>query len=296
MSNFVAAIVVVALSASTQPASPFVDEPEASTEALTAQGTASPTAAPAAGADTVHLVSGGFMRGTVEEYEPGGAVVLLKSDGTRRTFEAKEVSRVDIGSQPAPAPAPTEPAEVLEAPAVDPEPSPIAATARRTRMRSGRTRLHLVRTDGGSSDFALHRKTADIVVSGSGGSASGIAWETTCRAPCGKTVDTEPLYFVGRATGLTLGSKPVDLRAYEGGDVTLEVEGGSVGLYAGGYAAFFGGTVAAAISPTWFVVDGWNRGVGGALLAGGLAGVVGGIVMLVRSRHRVTPVSGRPRR
>ncbi|MBV1862255.1 MAG: hypothetical protein KUG77_27800 [Nannocystaceae bacterium] len=292
MGNFVAAIVAVALSASTQPASPFVDEPAPPTEAPTAQGTASPTAAPTAGADIVHLVSGGFVRGTVEEYEPGGTVVLLKSDGTRKTFEATEVSRVDIGGQPAPA----EPAEVLEAPAVDPEPSPIAATARSTRTASDKTRLHLVRKDGGSSDFALHRKTADIVVSGSGGSASGIAWETTCRAPCGKTVDTEPLYFVGRATGLTLGSKPVDLRAYEGGDVTLEVEGGSRGLFAGGYSLVFAGSLAAASSTVWFMLDDLNNGAGGAMLAAGVAGFVGGFVMVFRSRHRVTPVSGRPRR
>ncbi len=234
------------------------------------------------------------MRGTVEEYEPGGTVVLIKSDGTRKTFEASEVSRVEIGGQSAPAPA--EPPEVVETPAVDFEQPPIAAAARSTSIPPGTTRLHLVRTDAGRSDLALHRKLADVVVSGSGGSASGVAWETTCRAPCGKPVATEPLYFVGRATGATLGSKPVDLRAYEGGDVTLEVEGGSVGMFAGGYALVIAGSLAAGASVTWFMLDDMSNAAGGAVLAAGVGGIVGGFVMLMRSRHRVTAVSGRPRR
>lgn len=294
MSNVLATVVAVALSASAQPSSPSDAATAPPSETPTAEQAAAPTASPTAGADVVHLASGGFVRGTVEEYEPGGTVVLLKSDGTRKTFEASEVSRVEIGSQAAPTPA--QPPEVVEAPAVDSDPSPIATAARSTSIPPNRTRLHLIRTDGGNADFALHRKFADVVVSGSGGSASGIAWETTCRAPCGKTVDAEPLYFVGRATRLTLGSKPVDLRAYEGGDVTLEVEGGSVGLYAGGYALALAGSITAASSVTWFILEDWNNGVGGAVLVTGVAGVVGGLIMVLRSRHRVTAVSGRPRR
>lgn len=298
MSNVLAAIIAATLCA---PATP-VQNPEAPTETETAEPEAPPAATPTTGADVVHLASGGFIRGTVEEYEPGGAVVILKSDGTRKTLDASEVSRVEIGGQPATAAAPAVVAEAVDdepAPAVatvevDDDPAPVAARSRG--VGSGRTRLHIVRTDELSLDIALHRKIAEVSVSGTGGSASGTAWETTCRAPCGKSVETEPVYFVGRTQGATLGSAPIDLRPYEGGDVTLEVEGGSMGMFAGSYVLWLSGTLVASSSVVWFMIDDLNNGVGAVMLTTGVAGVVGGLVMLFRSRHRVTAVSGRPRR
>ena len=58
----------------------------------------------AQGTDVVMLANGGRLRGTVEVYEPGADVVIVLSDGTRRTVPAAEVAQVVFGDAPATTP------------------------------------------------------------------------------------------------------------------------------------------------------------------------------------------------
>jgi len=277
MSNALAVIIATSIAASPAPAPSPAEAPTQSVPA---------TAPAVVGDDVVHLKSGGFVRGTVEEYEPGGQVVLRKADGTVRTFAADEVERVEVGGAAKPAePTPTEFEPAAPARPVDGEPLPSEA------------RVHLVRVDGGSSDIALQRRTSNVFVSGYGGSASGMAWETACTAPCGRRIDTNGAYFVnGLDKGPLLASKVINLHEFAGRDVTLEVRGGRTGVWAGGFVLVTAGATAAALSPLWFIVDDYSNATGGVLLAAGTGALIGGIVMMVRGRHRVTAVPGKPSR
>ncbi len=97
----------------------------------------------AQGTDVVMLANGGRLRGTVEVYEPGADVVIVLSDGTRRTVPAAEVAQVVFGDAPAtpstpptttpptttppPTPPPTTGPVIVEAlPALPPAPPPPA--------------------------------------------------------------------------------------------------------------------------------------------------------------------------
>jgi hypothetical protein len=101
----------------------------------------------AQGTDVVMLSNGGRLRGTVEVYEPGADVVIVLSDGTRRTVPAAEVAQVIFGDAGAPTeppptesptsppnpvlPLPTEPAPLAPSPpptVLTPIPSPSAPT------------------------------------------------------------------------------------------------------------------------------------------------------------------------
>lgn len=240
------------------------------------QAASPPEAAPTSGDDVVHLKSGGFVRGTIEEYEPGGSVVLRKADGSTRTFSAEEVDRVDVeGAQPQPPPMTTEPPSVTLGP--------------------GLARVHLVSAGRRSEDLALLRRTGGVFVSGSAGSASGFSWDTVCAAPCGKPVDTTAVYFVnGLNKGALTSSKTLSLAPYEGQDVTLNVRGGSTGLLVGGVVVMTVGGVAAGMSSLWFINDDYSKLNGAVMLAAGTAGFVGGLIMLLRGRHRVELQPGRP--
>lgn len=241
-----------------------------------------------AGDDVVHLKSGGFVRGVVEEYEPGGQVVLRRPDGSVRTFAAAEVDRVAIGGSSAPEPVgtPTEPAGT---------PVPTAATpSDEAELSAGYARVHLVRVGKGPTDLVLQRKTGGVFVSGAGGSASGLSWENSCSAPCRRPIPTNGVYFVnGANTGAGLASKSINLNAYGGRDVTLRVKGGRPGVLIGGYLLTLVGGTTAAVAPLWFINDNMNNGVGAAMLATGTGALIGGIVMWVRGRNRVTMVPGR---
>lgn len=232
------------------------------------------TAVAPAGDDVVYLKSGGFVRGTVQQYEPGGSVVLLLADGTLQTLEPSQVDRVAIGG------AQTRP-----------------QTPKPRGPSSAETRVHLVRADGGSSDIALMRRTGGAYVSGPGGSASGVSWANTCTAPCGRLIDTNGVYFInGTNKGPLLASKPLNLHEYRGRDVTLEVSGGRTGLMLGGMLLVSAGTVAAAVSPVFLVGEDDGMPTGVAMVAAGTGALVGGIIMMVRGRHRVKARRGRPKR
>lgn len=71
-----------------------------------------------AGTDVVRLANGGRLRGTVEVYEPGHDVVIVLSDGTRRTIPAADVAEVIFGDTIVP-PAGAPPTS--EVPAVPPD-------------------------------------------------------------------------------------------------------------------------------------------------------------------------------
>ncbi len=275
MSSVLASTVAIALSASglTQPA------PAAAPSETAAPATPE---APGSGSDVVHLRSGGFVRGTVEEYEPGGNVVLRKADGTTRTFGPDEVDRVDVGGSPAPTPEPKEPA---------PEPAPAAEPA----VSGDAARVFLVRGDRRRGELVLQRRTGGVYVSGYGGSASGVAWDNVCTAPCERPIDTNGAYTVNALNkGPALMSKSFSLDPYRGQDVTLEVRGGSTGMFIGGVLVSTVGGTLAAVSSLWFIDDARSNAAGGAMLAAGIGGFVGGIVMLFRARHRVRAVPGRP--
>ncbi len=285
MSNVLAAIVATSIAAGSPAPAP------APAEGAPTEASPEPAPAPAVGKDVVHLKSGGFVRGTVEEYEPGGPVVLRKSDGSVRTFEGSEVDRVEIGGAEKPA----QPEPATDFPTTAPQPVPERAAD--GEPSSTETRVHLVRVDNGSMDIALQRRTGGVFVSGYGGSASGVSWETTCTAPCGRRVDTNGAYFVnGLNKGPVLASKTVNLNAYAGRDVTLEVKGGKAGVWAGGFVLVTAGATAAALSPLWFIIDDYSNATGAVLLATGTGALIAGIVMMVRGRHRVTAVPGRPSR
>ena len=219
MSNVIAAIIATTLGAgSPAPAPSPADAP--------AEAAPAPTPGPV-GDDIVHLKSGGFVRGVVEEYEPGGQVVLRKADGSTRTFEAADVDRVEIGgAAQAPQPAAPPPTNFEDA-------APLRASDEEA-VGSHFARVYLVRV-GDGKDIALQRRTESVYVSGYGGSASGMAWETACTQPCGRRIDTNGIYFVnGPDMGPIVGSKTINLHPYAGQSVTLEVEGGRPGLWAGG--------------------------------------------------------------
>lgn len=233
------------------------------------------------GRDVVHLQSGGFVRGTIEEYEPGGRVVLRKTDGSTRTFSASEVDRVDVRG-------------------VRAQPSPESTLSSSSKPPSltlgpGLARVHLVSAGRRSGELALLRRTGGVFVSGSAGSASGFSWETICSDPCAKPVDTTAVYFVnGLNQGALTSSKTLSLARYEGRDVTLSVRGGNTGLLVGGVVVMTVGGVAAGMSSLWFINDDYSNVNGGAMLAAGMAGFVGGLVMLLRGRHRVELQAGPP--
>ncbi|MEX1363223.1 MAG: hypothetical protein AB1Z98_08860 [Nannocystaceae bacterium] len=285
-SPVVSLLVASLLAAGTQPAE--APPPTAVTEAESpAPAPSTTTAAPEPGKDVVHLSSGGFVRGTIEEYEPGGQVVLRKADGTVRTFEADEVARVEVGGSSTPEPAP--------APAVAPWGAPVGATPAGAQPSANQARVHLVRGDSRPDDLVLQRRTGGIFVSGYGGSASGQSWVTECTSPCARPISTNGAFFInGLNKGPVLASKAFSLDPYAGSDVTIEVRGGSTGLWIGGLLLMTAGTTAAAISPLWFILDDYNRGTGAALLAAGTAGLVGGIIMMVRGRYRAKLSAGRP--
>jgi hypothetical protein len=233
--------------------------------------TPTPSTPTASADDIVHLRNGGFVRGTVEEYEPGGPVVLRKSDGTVRTVEAEDVARVEIAGAPEPAPS-------------------------NAAVPDSAARVFLTRGDRRRGTLVLQRRTAGVFVSGSGGMATGLAWDNVCTAPCERLIDTNGGYTVNDLNkGAVLMSKTFTLDAYRGQDVTLEVRGGSVGMFVGGVLVSTLGGSLAAVSSLWFIDDDRSNAVGGAMLAAGVGGFVGGVIMLFRSRHRVRATAGRPR-
>jgi hypothetical protein len=73
--------------------------------------------------DTVFLVGGGRVRGTIMAEEPGKGVTIRLADGTTRVIKAAEVQRVQYEEKEAPAAAPA-PAPL---PAPAPAPGPVAA-------------------------------------------------------------------------------------------------------------------------------------------------------------------------
>ncbi len=264
MNGLVAALVSFALMAPQVQSEPPASPPEATATS---------------GEDVVHLKSGGFVRGTIEEYEPGGSVVLRKTDGSTRTFSAQQVDHVDVArAQPQPPPS-----------------VPLTTEPPSLTLGPGQARVHLVGAGRRSGDLALLRRTGGVFVSGSAGSASGFSWDTVCADPCGKPVDTTAVYFVnGLNKGALTSSKTLSLAPYEGQDVTLNVRGGSTGLLVGGVVVMTVGGVAAGMSSLWFINDDYSKVNGGAMLAAGMAGFVGGLIMLLRGRHRVELQPGRP--
>lgn len=258
-------------------------QPEPAPEAAPAQPSAP---APGSDRDVVHLKSGGFVRGVVEEYEPGGQVVLRKADGTVRTFEGADVDRVEIGGEASPKP--EEPA--TEIANLEPVPQ-LDAIGRKS------ARVHLIRIDDRPGDLVLQKRTGGMLVSGYGGSASGVSWDTVCTSPCDRDVDTSGAYFVnGLNKGPALASKTLNLAPYAGQDVTLKVRGGSTGLWMGGVFVFTAGVTAAGLSSLWFLFDDYSNVNGGIMLAAGTGAIVAGTIMLIRGRHRVTVEPGTPAR
>lgn len=126
----------------------------------------------------------------------------------------------------------------------------------------------------------------------------GELWVDACSAPCGRRFGADGFYAVGpRLSGSAFLSKPVDLGPYQGRDVTLEVTGGGRGRRVAGAILLPVGLIIAAISPLAFLSDkSGARALGGIGTAAGAGIAVGGVVMLIRSRIRVTTVPGKPRR
>jgi hypothetical protein len=153
---------------------------------------------PTATIDTVHLRSGGLLRGRVTEILPGDHVTVLTPTGESRRIPWLDVDRVIVASTTVPPVAPT---PATPAPMVGP-----------------RVRVHLK----SSSKTTLYRRpagTTDLV--------------TACEAPCGIELPLGDTYRVG---GSGISTTPeFRLQGSPGGSVELDVDGPNwLGIVGGG--------------------------------------------------------------
>jgi hypothetical protein len=222
------------------------------------------------GDDEISLKNGGMVRGTVIAVEPGKeATIVIK--GKEKTFSWAEIDKVDRGKYK------EDSADAPKKPKKKPKKESDEAEDDEENLEEpvkGAPFLHIQATH---PDVQLMRIRTVMTVMTSRGSASGIASETVCPAPCDRIVDArDGAQFYFTAPNMTP-SPAIKLAPYEG-EVEARIKGGSA-------ARSFGGA--------WLLVGGITSGVMGAItlpiglgvdvdeltLAGGIA--LGAAVVLI---------------
>jgi hypothetical protein len=260
----------------------FAQTPKPASKASTlasASASASVAPAPAPGPDVIRFKEGGFVRGTLVEYDPKGKLVV-QVDGVARTYESASVAYAGpAASDPGVGVVVSTVAPSADAvgapPAPPPEPAP-AASPVHLRANLPDIQFHyFVRSD-----------TAEVsgVASGNGGSqgfsatVTGQSFQPICIAPCEAKLDTG-LYRIGLSRGdAPAVLVPGNVSVTQGG--TLQgtyisksgVRAGGIVLIVGGSLALLGGALALGGSDS-------NEGAGLVLTALGAGGLVGGLLL-----------------
>ena len=214
-------------------------------------------------ADEVQLNNGGIITGEILVLEPGKKVVIQVIDeDVPRTIPWSEVSDVERTSE-------------VEAEQPEAEPD------RRSRSPRRSVRLHVESDD---PDVELYRieGTSFGMVGGQG--VTAVHTKRVCRAPCDREIDPDghEYYFAGPGVPASAAFYVDDFS----GDVTADVEAGSVGLAVGGYMLTTFGAIGIGTGVAFVVVAAVDEDnnddfmtAGGLLIGGGTALMVGGIVM-----------------
>lgn len=233
--------------------------------------------------------------GELVEEVPAQHIVLKLATGEVKRFEWGELAR------PAPPPVPPAPAA---APPVSPGPSPgpvpLPGSGVRVTISSSNPRAELHSQIGETAVPMTH------VINNIAYTSTAIVpvWSPVCRAPCGLVVSRHANYII-RGEGIRPSSVFSLLNTPS--DVNLSVKTGSLGSFWGGLmlvsvlgtiGVVGGGTTVAmaevfAANPSFSrTTVNTMRGVGYPLLAAGVLGIAGGIVLLVTSRTTVHLDSG----
>ena len=172
---------------------------------------------PTAVVDTVHLRSGGVVRGRVTDIATGEHVTILTSTGELRTVPWSDVDRVVVANtdRPPVLPAPRAP-KPAPPPPMRPDPEPMVGPFAFVHIEASGT-TYLYRAPHGTTDF-----------------------ETVCEAPCDMQLPINDDYKIGgNGTKTTARFK---LNAPGGGSVTLRVDGANwFAIIGGGTLAVVGG-------------------------------------------------------
>ena len=243
------------------------------------------TPAPASDVDEIRLHTGGFLKGEIVEYMPGGYVVILPLGGGEskrvlwvdiseivRDGKLEQVSLVEAQPQPQPADAPTPAPEQVEG-----------------------AQIHIDQTRG-DEPIALFHIDGEAVAFSGGYSARAIGFSEVCLSPCDIVLeDHSGEFFV--AGDKYRGSKRFRLSGDAPG-YDLRVKPGSKGMAIGGYVLAISAVVATSFMAAGpFLVDMPRTTANGVWAGAGLVGVFGiggGITMMVLSRSKVA-VSPRSR-
>ncbi len=283
--------------------------------------------------DEVRLPSGGFVRGQLQEFVPGGHVVLRKSDGTLQRFEWSEIYSVvkadgsvvkhDDVSAPTPTPTPeiaeTDPPDPVEA--LEPEPDPLEdgsdeadeaddldfAEESESEEDLGideELGLELDLDDAVDEEPLPGEPTIRIDVDRDGPAVSlhnlGDAGQELCTAPCDRAIARQPGAFFVSSDGTRLGkqfrlagdapSYRVDVKR----DSPVRKWSGVALMPAALIIGIGIGIIPALHNMPRTKIAGYA--VGGTLI--GLAGIGGGVTLLMfsRSKVKVLPGSGLARR
>jgi hypothetical protein len=142
------------------------------------------------------LRSGGLVRGTISELDPGGKVVILTLTGEARTFSMSDVSYAGPASeapQSRPSPAGGAPGEGSSG-ETDPNGprdfgGPIVESKPELRpevtVHAREARLSITSAPAG---LTLHKRSSSAIAVGPGGVAVATGFEEICTAPCEATM------------------------------------------------------------------------------------------------------------
>jgi hypothetical protein len=244
------------------------------------------------GPDEVALKNGGMLRGTVVGLEPGKQVVIaLPGTNELRTIPWEEVAEVQRGKH-ARAATPAAPPTVASPPAV-PAPMPGYPPVTTAAPVPGLVRVHINSDERVELREKIGESSGPVFLGSTSGQAfigasHEIHYKVVCASPCDQVVD-------GRsARDFSIGADgvpPSDRFRLAGrtGDVTIDVDAGSVGRrIGGGLMIGFGilgpilGTVVVARAPEESNPAAVRAG-GITAIAAGSALVIGGIVLVATS-------------
>lgn len=195
------------------------------------------TVAPLAHADTppdvVMLKNGGMLRGTIQEMDPQGNVVIQLADGEKRTFPMTDVKYAGIasgapGAEPPPAPAPAPAPPAYAPPPVASPPGPPQRAPQPPQGNYGGSQP-LVTVHGTEARLQLRGEGLTFHRKAGTGSGSGYAngqsvtiitnvYESMCSAPCDVSMPRGKYTLALSKDGQPIEADPVDIQ----GDGTLE--------------------------------------------------------------------------
>ncbi|MEZ4375878.1 MAG: hypothetical protein R3B07_34035 [Polyangiaceae bacterium] len=165
--------------------------------------------------DVVMLKNGGMLRGTIEEMDPQGNVVIELASGEKRTFPMSDVKYAGMasgapGAETAPAPAPAPPAYAPPPVAVPPVPPPggHAGSQPLVTVHGTEARLEL-RGEGVTFHREAGTGTGAGYVNGHAVAISTTMYETMCTAPCTVSVPRGTYTLALSKGGLPVEAEPV---------------------------------------------------------------------------------------